>query len=209
MKARQARIGEAKRVAAARAAEIQPHAGYLAAIREVLPEDGFLVEEICQAGFTSLFAFPVYRPRTFVTGGFQGALGFGFPTALGVKVAHPDKPVVSITGDGGFLFSISELASAAQHNIAAVTVLFNNGAFGNVRRDQQRLFDGRVIGSTLDNPDFVKLAESFGVTAFRVSEPKGLKAALEQALSLSAPALIEVPVDPASEASPWPLLMPS
>lgn len=208
-KARRERIGEAKRVAAATAAEIQPHAGYLAAIREVLPEDGFLVEEICQAGFTSLFAFPVYRPRSFVTGGFQGALGFGFPTALGVKVAHPDKAVVSITGDGGFLFSMSELASAAQHNIAAVTVLFNNGAFGNVQRDQQRLFDGRVIGSKLDNPDFVRLAESFGVAAFRAKEPEELKTALEKALLLGAPALIEVPVDAAREVSPWPALMPS
>lgn len=208
-KARRARIGEAKRVAAAKAAGIQPHAGYLAAIREVLPEDGFLVEEICQAGFTSLFAFPVYRPRTFVTGGFQGALGFGFPTALGVKVAHPDRAVISLTGDGGFLFAMSELASAAQQNIAAVTVLFNNGAYGNVRRDQQRLFDGRAIASTLDNPDFVKLAESFGVAAWRAGDPRGLKAALEQALSLGAPALIEVPVDPVTEASPWPLLMPA
>jgi len=116
--------------------------------------------------------------------------------------------VISITGDGGFLFGMSELASAAQQNIATVTVLFNNNAFGNVQRDQQRLFDGRTIGSKLDNPDFVKLAESFGVAAWRVSEPQSLKAALEQALSLGTPALVEVPVDPASEISPWPLLMP-
>ena len=206
---RRDRIAEAKRAAAAKAAEIQPHAGYLAAIRDVLPDDGFLVEEICQAGFTSLFAFPVYRPRSFVTGGFQGALGFGFPAALGVKTAHPEKAVVSITGDGGFLFSAGELASAAQQNIAVVTVLFNNGAFGNVRRDQQRLYDGRVIGSDLANPDFLKLAESFGVAAMRTDTPEGLKGALEKALALNAPALIELKVDGEKECSPWPLLMPA
>lgn len=190
-------------------AKLGIHVHHLAAIRDVLPRNGFFVEEICQAGFTSYFRFPIYEPRTFVTCGHQGTLGFGFPTALGVKVAHPDRAVVSITGDGGFMFGVQELATAVQHGIALVTVLFNNGAFGNVLRDQQRLYDGRLIGSELRNPDFVKLAESFGVTAERVTTPEQLRSALERAFAADAPALIEVMVDRNDEVSPWPYLMPA
>ena len=86
---------------------------YLDVIRAVLPRDGFFVEELCQAGFTSYFGFPVYEPRTYVSSGYQGTLGFGFPTAIGVKAAMPDKPVISIIGDGGFMFNVQELATAA------------------------------------------------------------------------------------------------
>jgi acetolactate synthase I/II/III large subunit len=188
--------------------EVQPHVEYLAAIRAVLPRDGFFVEELCQAGFASYFAFPVYQPRTFVTCGAQGTLGFGFPTALGVKAGNPDRAVVSITGDGGFQFGLQELATAAQYGLDLVTVLFNNGAYGNVMRDQTRLYDGRVLGAALANPDFVALAGSYGIHAERTDTPGGLRAALERALGRSEPALIEVPVDPSSERSPWQFLMP-
>jgi acetolactate synthase-1/2/3 large subunit len=191
------------------AQKIQPHMEYLAAIRDVLPDDGFFVEEICQAGFTSYYGFPVYRPRTFVSCGHQGTLGFGFPTALGVKVANPGKAVVSITGDGGFMFGVQDLATAVEYGINLVTVLFNNNAYGNVLRDQARLFDGRVLGSRLRNPDFVKLAESFGMAGVRASSPAQLCRELEVALASDAPALIEVPVDAASEVSPWEFLMPA
>jgi acetolactate synthase-1/2/3 large subunit len=191
------------------AQKIQPHMEYLAAIRDVLPDDGFFVEEICQAGFTSYYGFPVYRPRTFVSCGHQGTLGFGFPTALGVKVANPGKAVVSITGDGGFMFGVQDLATAVEYGINLVTVLFNNNAYGNVLRDQARLFDGRVLGSRLRNPDFVKLAESFGMAGVRASSPALLCRELEVALANDAPALIEVPVDAASEVSPWEFLMPA
>jgi acetolactate synthase-1/2/3 large subunit len=191
------------------AQKIQPHMEYLAAIRDVLPDDGFFVEEICQAGFTSYYGFPVYRPRTFVSCGHQGTLGFGFPTALGVKVANPGKAVVSITGDGGFMFGVQDLATAVEYGINLVTALFNNNAYGNVLRDQARLFDGRVLGSRLRNPDFVKLAESFGMAGVRASSPAQLCRELEVALASDAPALIEVPVDAASEVSPWEFLMPA
>jgi acetolactate synthase-1/2/3 large subunit len=182
---------------------------YLDVIRQVLPRDGFFVEEICQAGFTSYYGFPVYQPRTFVSCGHQGTLGFGFPTALGVKVGNPDKPVVSITGDGGFMFGVQDLATAVQYGINLVTVLFNNNAYGNVLRDQQRLFEGRLIGSELRNPDFVKLAESFGMAGCRIATPAQLKRELDKALSQDAPALIEVTVDPRSEVSPWEFLTPA
>ncbi len=189
--------------------KIQPHMQYLEVIRQVLPRDGFFVEEICQAGFTSYYGFPVYEPRTFVTCGHQGTLGFGFPTALGVKVGNPGKAVVSITGDGGFLFGLQDLATAVQYRINLVTILFNNNAYGNVLRDQQRLFEGRLIGAELRNPDFVKLAESFGMAGSRVATPAQLKQELDQALRRDAPALIEVSVDRSAEVSPWEFLMPA
>ena len=147
--------------------------------------------------------------RTFVTCGHQGTLGFGFPTALGVKVGNPDKAVVSITGDGGFLFGVQDLATAVQYGIDLVTIVFNNNAYGNVLRDQQRLFEGRLIGAELRNPDFVTLAESFGMAGCRVGTPAQLKHELDKALSRDAPALIEVTVDRSSEVSPWEFLMPA
>ena len=132
--------------------------------------------------------------------------GFGFPTALGAKVAHPDKAVVSVTGDGGFMFGVQELATAAQYGIALITIVFNNHSFGNVLRDQELQYGGRTIGSRFQNPDFVRLAESFGVTARRVRQPHELQNALEQELAAARPALIEVELAAGVEASPWPYI---
>jgi acetolactate synthase-1/2/3 large subunit len=205
--ARRAEIAAAKRVADALIGRIQPQTAFLRAIRAVLPRDGILVPELSQAGFTTYTgAFPVLAPRTYISEGFQGTLGFGFPTALGAKVANPGKAVVSITGDGGFMFGVQELATAAQYGIALVTVVFNNRSFGNVLRDQQQRFGGRTIGSNLHNPDFVRLAESFGVAARRVREPHDLHSALESELAAARPALIEVALEPGAETSPWPLI---
>lgn len=200
-------VARAKLVAHGLLQRLQPQTAYLEAIRSVVPRDGFLVPELSQAGFaTYTGAYPVLEPRTYVSEGYQGTLGFGFPTALGVKVANPDKAVVSITGDGGFAFGLQELATAAQYGIGVVTVLFNNHSYGNVLRDQQLAFGGRIIGARLDNPDFVKLAESFGIDAERVREPAALRQALERALAAGRPALLEVEIEPGSEASPWPFI---
>ncbi len=188
---------------------VQPQVAYLDVIRRVLPRDGFFVEEISQVGFTARFAFPVYEPRTYVSGGYQENLGFGFMTALGVKVAHPNRAVVSINGDGGFMFGVQELATAVQFGINLVSIVFNNSGFGNVVRDQKNGFAGRGIGGALKNPDFVKLAQSFGVTGYRVASPETLQPVLERALSREEPALIEVTVEPGSEVSPWPFIRPN
>jgi acetolactate synthase-1/2/3 large subunit len=188
---------------------VQPQLAYLDAIRAVLPRDGFFVEEICQVGFTARFGFPVYEPRTYVTCGYQENLGFGFMTALGVKVANPDKVVISITGDGGFMFGVQELATAVQHKINLITIVFNNRSFGNVLRDQQISFGGRLIGEALANPNFVELAKSFGALGYRAANPVELKFALVRALTQNVPVLIEVPSEPGSEASPWPFIRPS
>jgi len=189
--------------------QVQPQMAYLNVIREVLPHDGFLVEEISQVGFTAWFGFPIYEPRTLVTSGYQGNLGHGFQTGLGVKIGNPDKAVVSLAGDGGIMYGIQELASAVQHQIGLVTIIFNNNAYGNVRRDQIALYDGKDYGSELKNPDFVKLAESFGALAYRAKTPAELKKYLEKALTENGPTIIEVPCERGSEISPWKYILPT
>ena len=178
----------------AQIATLQPQLGFVDAIRRALPEDGIFVEEMTQVGYTSRFAFPVYNPRTYLSTGYQGTLGWGYSTALGAKVARPKTAVVSINGDGGFMFNVQELATAAQHNIAVVAIVFDDGAFGNVRRIQHQLFPNRNIADKLVNPDFVRLAESFGVKGYRAESAEKLNATLVEALAQDRPALIHVPV---------------
>ena len=205
---RREQIREATAAAQAEIQRIQPQMAYLNILREVLPENAIVTDELSQFGFASWYGFPVYQPRTFITSGYQGTLGSGFPTALGAKVANPDKPVVAITGDGGFMFGVQELSTAVQFNIGVVTLVFNNNAYGNVRRDQRERFDGRVVASDLVNPDFVKLAESFGVAAARVTAPDQFRGAMEKALSHGGPYLISIEVTRDSEVSPWAFIHP-
>lgn len=211
------KAGTDARIEAARAAlqdqinAIQPQMSYLGVIRDELPRDGFFVDDLCQVVYTGYFGWKAYEPRTYVTCGYQGTLGYGYPTALGVKVANPTKPVLSILGDGGFMFAVQELATAVQEDIGVIAIVFNNSAYGNVRRDQKRLFDNRVNATELRNPDFMALAASFGAKSYQVDSPDTLRPALRQAIKDDKPTLIEVVIEPDSEASPWELLvrMPS
>src|SRR5882672_3888612 len=205
---RRAAIREASAAASKEIQAVQPQMAYLNILREILPPNAIVTDELSQVGFASWYGFPVYEPRTFITSGYQGTLGSGFPTALGAKVAHPDRPVVAITGDGGFMFGVQELATAVQFKIGVVTLVFNNNAYGNVRRDQRERFGGRVVASDLVNPDFVKLAESFGVAASRVTSPETFRSALEKALAHGGPYLIAVEVPRDSETSPWAFIHP-
>ncbi|UGY01700.1 thiamine pyrophosphate-dependent enzyme [Bradyrhizobium quebecense] len=206
---RRAAIREATAAAEQEIQRIQPQMAYLKILREMLPANAIVTDELSQVGFASWYGFPIYEPRTFVTSGYQGTLGSGFPTALGAKVANPNKPVVAITGDGGFMFGVQELATAVQFKIAVVTLVFNNNAYGNVRRDQRERFDGRVVASDLVNPDFVKLAESFGVGAARVTSPDHFRPVLEKALADGGPYVISVEVPTDSEVSPWAFIHPA
>jgi acetolactate synthase-1/2/3 large subunit len=173
---------------------VKPQADYAMAIRAELPEDGIFVSEMTQVGYWSNQGFPVYQPRTYITPGYQGTLGFGFGTALGVAVGNPDKKVVSINGDGGFGYQLQELSTAARHHIPLVTVVFSDDAYGNVRRIQTQQFHGHTIGSDLLNPDFVKLAEAFGVEGRRATNPEELRRALRDGFANAHPVLIEVPI---------------
>jgi acetolactate synthase-1/2/3 large subunit len=206
---RRAAIREASAAALKEIQAVQPQMAYLNILREVLPQNAIVTDELSQVGFASWYGFPVYEPRTFITSGYQGTLGSGFPTALGAKVANPDRPVVAITGDGGFMFAVAELATAVQFNIGVVTLVFNNNAYGNVRRDQRERFDGRVVASDLVNPDFVKLAESFGVAVSRVTSPDHFRPALEKALAHGGPYLVEIEVPRDSETTPWTFIHPA
>ncbi|MCX7624096.1 MAG: thiamine pyrophosphate-binding protein [Thermomicrobium sp.] len=174
--------------------EVQPQASFGMALREALPEDGIVVSESTQVGYWTWNAFPVYRPRTFLTSGYQGTLGFGFATALGAKAGNPDRPVLSINGDGGFLYNLPELATMVQHRLNVITVVFNDNAYGNVRRIQKERFGGRFIASELVNPDFVLLARSFGIEGLRVETPERLRDVVADAVKDPRPVLIEVPV---------------
>jgi acetolactate synthase-1/2/3 large subunit len=183
---------------------IDPQAAFAWAIRNELPDDGILVGEMTQVAYWGNLGFPTYQPRTYLTPGYQGTLGWGFPTSLGVKVGNPDKVVVSINGDGGFGFALNELATMALHQIGTIAVVFNDSAYGNVRRIQQVSFDGRTIASHLQNPDYVKLAESFGVTGRRAESPEALQTHLREAIAAGEPTLIEVPVQQMPD--PWRIL---
>jgi acetolactate synthase-1/2/3 large subunit len=184
---------------------IAPQLAYLEAIRAELPEDGILVDEVTQLGFAARLAFPVYKPRTFLSPGYQDNLGWGFATALGAQDARRDVPVVAIAGDGGFMFTANEMATAVRHRIPLTTIVFNDGAFGNVRRIQEERFGNQLIASDLANPDFVKFAESFGAVAERARSPQMLRAALRKALARrDGPSLIEVPVG--ALPTPWPFI---
>jgi acetolactate synthase-1/2/3 large subunit len=207
--ARRAAIREATSAAHQEIQKVQPQMAYLNVLREVLPHNAIVTDELSQVGFASWYGFPIYQPRTFITSGYQGTLGSGFPTALGAKVAHPDRPVVAITGDGGFMFGVQELSTAVQFKIGVVTLVFNNNAYGNVRRDQRQRFDGRVVAADLVNPDFVKLAESFGVGAARVTSPDHFRPTLEKALADGGPYLIAIEVPRDSEVTPWTFIHPA
>jgi acetolactate synthase-1/2/3 large subunit len=182
--------------------KLAPQIGFLEAIRAELPEEGIFVDEVTQIGFAARLLFPVHKPRTFLSPGYQDNLGWGFATALGAQHARPDVPVLSIAGDGGFLFTSNELATAMRHGIALTVVVFNDGAFGNVRRIQEDDYGNRVIASDLVNPDFVRYAQSFGAAAERARTAADLRVALKRAFKRrGGPTLIEVPVGPLP--SPW------
>jgi acetolactate synthase-1/2/3 large subunit len=189
-----------------RLSALAPQLAILEAIRAELPEDGIFVDEVTQVGFAARLAFPVYKPRTFLSPGYQDNLGWGYATALGAQNARRDVPVLAINGDGGFMYTANELATAVRHRIPLVAIVFSDGSFGNVRRIQEESYGNRLIASDLANPDFVKFGESFGGAAERVRTPEELRAALRRGFARrDGPTLIEMPVG--SMPSPWEFIL--
>ncbi len=183
---------------------LRPQLDHLAAIRDVLPDDGVLVEDVTQIGFAAHLAFDFRQPRTFVSSGPAGTLGAGFATGVGAQAALPDRKVLVVAGDGGFLFTATELATAVQHRIPLVTLVFNDGAYGNVKRIQQQRFGpDRTIASDLRNPDFVAFAESFGALGLRANGPDEVRPALERAFADGGPVVIDVAAPPMPDPWPW------
>ncbi len=182
----------------------EPQMGYLRALRAALPADGVVVEDVTQVGFVGRLAFDVDAPRRYVSPGYQDNLGWGYGAALGAQAALPGRAVVSISGDGGFMYQAGELATAMRHNLPVVAVVFDDGAFGNVKRIQAERFGNRLIAHDLANPDFHDFARSFAMRAWRADDPQSLETALAAALETGAPALIHVKVG--EMPSPWDML---
>ncbi|MEX1018931.1 MAG: thiamine pyrophosphate-dependent enzyme [Litorilinea sp.] len=198
--------------------QLQPQAAIMAAIRRALPDEAILATDMTQLGYYSRNFYAVCAPRSYFTCTRLWTLGAAFPMALGAAVGEQaasldattgraangapvdPRPVVALMGDGGFLYNAQELATAVQYEIPVVVVLFNDHAYGNVLRAQQEEFDGHEIGTRLHNPDFMQLAQSYGVWSRRVHDAGELEAALVQALAETQathkPALIEMPVGP-------------
>jgi acetolactate synthase I/II/III large subunit len=174
---------------------LAPQRAYTKVIRDALPDDGIVCFDVTQLHFYSWWGYPVHRPRTVIQPGYQGTLGYGYPTALGAKVGVPHRPVIYVGGDGGFMFNCQELSTAMRFNIGVVAIVFNDGAFGNVRRIQQEMFGGRLISSDLQNPDFEKFVGSFRMNYWRCDSPETLAPALNAALATGRPGFIEVKID--------------
>jgi len=184
---------------------IEPQASFVRALRQALPEDGILVSELTQVGYFANIAFPVQQPRAYLTPGYQGTLGYGFPTALGAATGNPHRRVISISGDGGFGWGMQELSTAARYRLNLRVVVFADGQYGNVRRIQRRVF-GEEFATELTNPDFETLAAAFGIRFGRADSPDTLADALLRHAQLEGPALIEVRVG--EMPSPWALIHP-
>ena len=170
----------------------EPQYAVLEAMQKGVPEDAFIVWDVTQFGYYARTHWKVNHPKTYIDSGYSFNLGYAFPTALGVKVANPDRPVVCMAGDGGFMFNASELSTAIKYGINVVTVIFRNDSYGNVARDLEEGFNG-AYGTDLHNPDFVKFAESFGAVGMRAEDPLELETLVPQALELERPVLIDVP----------------
>ncbi len=166
----------------------------LEAMRSVLPKETVTCWDPTVAGSRGSRCFQSYLPRTFMNGHGWAGLGFAFPASLGAKLAAPDRPVVCVSGDGGFQYNMQELGTAAQYGISPVVVIFNDNAWGVLKRRQEENFDGRVIGTDLVNPDFVKLFESYGFEGKRVSTVAEMTHALGSAIESDRLQLIEVQI---------------
>jgi acetolactate synthase-1/2/3 large subunit len=162
-------------------------------LQQVLDDDAVVVSGITNVGYWSHFALRVRRPRTYLSASYFATLGFAFPTALGAKVAAPNRQVVSLSGDGGFMYALPELATAVQYGINLVALVFVDGAFGASNNDQRTRYQGRIVGTSVHNPNFAQVAEAFGAKGMR-AEPDKLATALEEAFDANRPTLIEVPV---------------
>jgi acetolactate synthase-1/2/3 large subunit len=175
--------------------------GLLRALRAALPADGIVVGDQTGLNYWMEWHLPILAPRTFLYPIGSATLGYGVPAAIGAKVACPDRAVVAVVGDGGLLFTVQELATAAKYRLPVVFVVMNDQDYGAIRYLQTRLY-GRTGEHALTGPDVLALARAFGVEAYHAPDPDGLRTALDKALAQPGPTLIEVPlaVEP-----PWEL----
>jgi acetolactate synthase-1/2/3 large subunit len=169
-----------------------PLAELLDAIRTTIARDAILVTDATIMGyFGANNYFPLYEPRTHV-GPQSVAIGPGLPLAIGAQAGNPGRQVVVFAGDGGFMLTATEMATAAQYGLPVRILLFNNGGYGILRRMQSQQFEGRYVGVELREPDFVQFAQALGVAGLRVQKPDEMAPTLGQALATDGPVLIDV-----------------
>jgi acetolactate synthase-1/2/3 large subunit len=196
-----ARVSRVDEVQAARAAlraatlrRYPTEAPFLDAVRQAVPPDGIVVADMTYAGYAAGDYFPTTGPRTFIHSSELCTIGCGLPLALGAKLAHPDRTVVALCGDGGFLLNTGELATAVQEGIGVITIIFNDHAYTAVKSHQKRTLAGRYIATDLVAPDYVALARAFGVMGLRATTPDELAGNIAAARQSGNPTLIEVPL---------------
>jgi|TARA_B110000438_G_C15820890_1_gene654426 acetolactate synthase-1/2/3 large subunit len=180
----------------------QPQEDYLRALQEGAPDDAIMIFGMTQLGYYSRPRWITDNPKSYIDSGYSGNLGFAFPTALGAKVGNPDKPVICVSGDGGFMYNSSEISTAVKYGINLVTVIYNDGHYGNVARDMDDDFGG-TYETDFVNPDFVKLAEAYGAVGIRAEGPYDVKNVLPKALAMNKPVFIDVPVSRVPRPKQW------
>jgi thiamine pyrophosphate-dependent acetolactate synthase large subunit-like protein len=171
-------------------------------LRAALPDDAIVVNDQTGINYWMEWRFPVLLPRTFLYPVGSATLGYAVPAAIGAKIARPDRPVIAVVGDGGFMYSVNELATAVKYRLPVVFLVMNDDRYGAIKWLQQTLFEGRWGEADLANPDFPALARAFGARGEQVSGVNALGAAIRGALAADGPTVIELPmaVDP-----PWEL----
>ena len=172
--------------------------GLFKALRGVLPENAAITMDAGTLCLQATDALNYGGPRSLFTPLDFGLVGFSFACGLGAKVARPDRPVVSLMGDGGFGMTVSELSTAVDHGINTVTIVMNNQCWGAEKAYQRDFFNGRYIGADVSSPPFDKLAELYGAAGFRADRLADVAPAVEAALTCGKPAVVDVAVDPAA-----------
>jgi acetolactate synthase-1/2/3 large subunit len=176
----------------------------LMALRTLLPENGIMTTEVGQNQMWSALYFKALKPRTFISSGGLGTMGFGFPAAIGAKVACPDRPVVDIAGDGSFIMSEQELACSVTEDIPVTVIVLNNSVLGMVAQWQRTLYNRRYMAVNLGKtPDFVKLAEAYGAQGFRVGSMDEFHKAVKTALTSKVTTVIDVPIGSETDVVPF------
>jgi len=174
-------------------------------LRKMLPEDAIVTTEVGQNQMWAALHFKAYKPRTFISSGGLGTMGFGFPAALGAKVACSDKQVVDIAGDGSFIMTEQDLASSVMEKIPVTVIVLNNSMLGMVAQWQRLFYNRRYSAVNLGNiPDFVKLAEAYGAQGFSVRSLSELKEAVKKAMKSEVTTVVNVPIS--SEEDVFPMI---
>jgi len=182
-----------KRQALVRAAG--PVVGLLDELRSALPRDAIVADDLCLPGYWSPLALEVYEPRTLLHPGMFGTLGYALPAAIGAQIGRPDRVAVALCGDGGFLYTSQELATAVQQQLNLIAIVFNDNAYGALKLYQDRVHGGRRIGVDLHNPDFARLGEAYGAHGVKLRSSAELGRAVSEAVERGGVTLVECPLE--------------